>query len=149
MSAEEKLWEALAKAEREAAQPVVPGELQSWARAVRGELGDVAAAWDESSGARRSTAREILREDPALAARVEPLKAVEAKLVQRLEELRRDAKALCKDDLEDATGSEEALDAIRALRRALLEWIVDVRVHGAELGTWRDEATHRERGTVD
>jgi hypothetical protein len=143
----EKLWNTLATAERETAQPVVPGELVPWARAVHGRLDEVADAWRQSNDDRKALERRTVDEDPELAARIRASRKTEAELQQRLDAVRGRLDGL-REVERKASGSEEPLDEVRGLRRDILAWIVDVRVFGAELGTWRVEASHRDRGEV-
>jgi hypothetical protein len=143
----ENLWNSLASAERETAQPVVPGEVVPWARAVRGRLEEAAFVWAASGDERQAVERRIVGDDPAQAARVRDAKESEARLRARLEALF-DRLGRLREAERKSSGSEEPLAAARELRRDILAWIVDVRALGAKLGTWRVEASHRDRGEV-
>jgi len=141
---------ALASVEREAEQPVLPGELAPWARALLDRLGALADAWKDAGPEERTQGRRAVQEDPPLAARFGHLREERRRLRSDMLELERRARRLEEEDAATApAGSDEAREAVEQLRRDVLTWVVAARAHAAEHRTWVLEATWRDRGTVD
>lgn len=144
------LPDALEKLEETATQVAVPGEVDSWIRAVRDALDGLGPPWNRSNDSDEASYRQILKSDPELAPRVEEMREVSRELCRRLSavedelgEIRR------KIERTPDTSGEEPVRRLEELRRKLLQWIVDCRAHRTELDTWFLEAVYRDRGVGD
>jgi hypothetical protein len=139
---------ALRRLEVEAGQPVVPGELVPWCRAVDGAIASLGEELRAHRETRESTARRIVRRDVALAPRVERAREQADALTRELEALSRRCRRLLEEESEHATSSRESLNSVEALRRDLIAWVVATRAVEAELRTWLVESVYRDRGVA-
>jgi hypothetical protein len=135
--------------ERTATDAVVPGELHPWCERLCDHLGRVHHALQSYEKEEEGLRREILGDDLALAHRVDALTKDFVSIHQGLTVLHGQARKLIEQDLERPAASEEPTTQVHELRRQALHWIVDVRAHHGEAGTFLSEAVHRDRGVAD
>lgn len=139
------LTAALAQSERALALPIIPGELDAWARRGQTELTGLAARWLVDEDRRQRTLRSIVEEDIELAQRVRRLRERQGFLTEELEGL----KAALTSLTGERAGSWQPIADAEELRERALLWVVRARAFGTELEAWRREATYRDRGEVD
>lgn len=144
------LADALAGLETALEMPVVPGELELWARDVVRRADDlrpllVARCREEHEKAYT----EISSEDPALLRRVEQLRAEDKGILRDFDAFVARGRELL-DEIK-ACGSDEASceESRGGLERAGLELVIRIRKHVLAIATWLGEATTRDRGVKD
>lgn len=132
----------LARLERAAAIPVIPGELSSWSDRVRDRLHGVAAKYEDFRDAQNALHEEVTRRDPALAHRIERLQRWMDRCEEDLTLLNQAAEEVSRSDV----GAYAAADELRS---CLLGWVMELRTLEREATTWWTEALYRDRGVAD
>lgn len=145
----EELSNSLESLEEAASGAVVPGELRSWCEDVSHQLEGLRGRASLHFEHEEVLLDRILQEDMELGPRVGSLRERSTDLLDRLEQLTARVSDLLARDARDPEASEEPTDEVEEVRRGLLLWIVDVRAHHGELGTWLQEALYRDRGVRD
>jgi hypothetical protein len=130
--------------------PVVPGELPQWCAAAHAACAAVRQPLKTAiAQTHAATYRDILREDPGLASRVDAMRDEDRLLVARLDELQSLLRTLC-PAAEAVEPDEARLDvSVEQATDAGLEFVIAVRKQEAALTTWLLEALERDRGVVD
>lgn len=140
---------ALDELETAACDAVVPGDLRPWCEPLQPLLEGTRAAWRGYASEERELLDQILAEDPAQSQRVETLREAGDRLRRDLDALLAQTKELLAQESGEPSASEEPTERIEVLRKEVLGWIVGVRGHHGEVGTWYHEAANRDRGVVD
>jgi len=143
------LTQALADLEAAACDAIVPGELRPWCEAILPRMEDVSKLWKRQARHERGTRAQIVADDPALTPRVEALAEDADALGRTLDELLSRTRSMRRRDVVEAAGSAEPTESLEQVRRDVLEWIVSLRAHHGEVGTWLREAANRDRGVRD
>lgn len=147
---ENKFLTALAQFEKCLETPVVPGELPTWLQSTRktgDEVGQLLKY--EINEKHDPMLREMFREDPELARRVEELKAKDKDLLSQWDGLHHDLDRLY-EMAEQAEPHEEKLDEhIERFTTEALKFVIDARKQDNALTTWYMEAFTRDRGIAD
>ena len=130
--------------------PQVPGELSDWAENACQAAQQLAQALEvELSELRGQQFGDILKQDPALAPRVEEMRRADT---EQLHVCQRLAKQLCtiEDQSEKRSEAETSLhERVAHLTECGLRLVVDLRKQDAAIDTWFQEAFQRDRGEGD
>lgn len=141
---------ALARFERSLETPIVPGEMAAWLRKAREALREAGERFrDEEDAAHEQLRQDILREDIALAPRVEELKEKHEDVRDRWIKIRMELEQLC-EEAERAEPHEAKLDdEIERFKEKALSFVIAARSHETAITTWYMEALNRDRGIAD
>lgn len=130
--------------------PLVPGEMENWASALRDAYRELAPVLDDHlQTVRRPMLRQIATDDPELLCHTEEMKRADKETLERLDRLRQWIEQL-PDVASKIEPDEKRLEEhIRSLIRDGLELVMHVRKQETVLNTWYQEAIFRDRGNVD
>jgi hypothetical protein len=132
---------------REVTSPIIPGELDSWARTVAARATRVAAAIDLRPG-KGGLLDRIEQLDPNTAHRVEPVRERYQALHAELADLTGQLHDLL--DGGDAPADEPKRYHLgETIREQLLDWCFRAETLEREARSWFGEAIYRDRGVGD
>lgn len=130
--------------------PHVPGELPSWAAAVRKAVADLGPCLKQQiSELHHQDFGEISKQDPGLLSRVEQLEAEDAEIADEYQQLTHLVEKIV-DSASRIEPDEQRLEPIveECVERGL-SFGLHVRKQETAIKTWLLEAFDRDRGTVD
>jgi hypothetical protein len=142
--------EALGAFETALETPLVPGELEAWAHAVRASAANLEPLIERRiASAHREQLAEIERTDPELIRRVEILEKEDEQICRDLECLRTLVAELDAAAPSVGPNEEHLNDQVSRLVDQGLAWVIRVHKQEVALRTWLVEAFERDRGAVD
>ena len=144
----EKWKEELSCLEKAASTALVPGEMDDWIRTVRQSLRSFQSPWNQYLQKKRDACEKILSQDLELAPRVEKLKKSWSRLDTELIEIAGELEFLFNRSPKSES-QQKLVQSAEALRKKILQWIVDSRALDSSQQTWFLEAVYRDRGVGD
>jgi hypothetical protein len=145
-----RLRRALEVLERSLEAPVVPGETEPWAEAVRAAVEEAYRAFaDHADRAHPRALQQIADTDPGLLHRVQRMKEEDGSLLGRWERALAEAR-----ELVGAAGAEpghesELRSRFEVYVAATLDLVIRTRTQESAIATWTREAFQRDRGGGD
>jgi len=143
---EAELLRKLGELEKEARDPLVPGDLDPWCRRILEKLDAVDRLWQPFRRNQEEVNEQIVTSDPELARRAELLQRKRRDLRERHPDLRRIGRELLAAS--ESETSREPTKEGRVWRNQLLEWAGECRKLEEEQRTWLVESLYRDRGEV-
>ena len=144
------LIDAVEKLEVALQTPFVPGEMVSWAEAVRRSLMTVHSSLNEQiNHVHHRTIKQIALEDPELSARAVNLKQADEQNMSNLEQLLNRAWNL-PERVDQAEPDESSMESeLREIIDDGLKFVLAVRGQETAIDTWMSESLNRDRGEGD
>ncbi|MCO6438316.1 MAG: hypothetical protein J5J06_14570 [Phycisphaerae bacterium] len=147
---EKQFTEALMKLETALEKPVIPGEMESWARDVRNE----AASFDHLlrervAGAHAELYASITDEDQGLFRRVEQLRQEDFDIRNAYDAFLSEASTLCENASRAEPQEAPAESRIAQISDNGLALVIRIRKQELALRTWLVESAFRDRGVQD
>lgn len=142
--------EQLSALEEVLAEPLVPGELTEWAAAVASATIKVEETLDRELRQLRPQQYEtILREDAALAPRVEEMQRADNANILAARRLAKQLSTISEHAAQQQAAETAFQERVNDLVETGLRLVVDVRKQEAAVDTWFQEAFQRDRGVGD
>ena len=149
-SEETALHEALALLERALLTPVIPGELEMWAKAAADTTAALAQPLvDYVENILHEQYAQIAKTDPEMLPRVEQLIATDKSLLEDFQKFQVQVARLV-DRAPAAKKDENKVAALLTeIEKDGTTLIIGIRKQQAAASAWLDEALYRDRGPVD
>lgn len=130
--------------------PLIPGDMEKWAGALRDAYHELAPVlYDHLRTVRHPLLTQIAADDPELLCHTEEMKRADKETLRTFDRLRQWVEELPEIATKIEPNEKRLEKHIGNLSRDGLEFVMHVRKQETVLSTWHQEAMSRVRGNVD